>query len=193
MVLSTKADRGQNGFQVIEAAPSPWVTKVEHFFILPFLPSKTNEDQQHEISAHMVPEDTAEYRASGIGYIMILRYANTPVGPYDEIMFIPGAFNSPLLSSKSNQNSTITPLASISWIQAHPLIHDARIAQIYVSSEASLRNGRVQFGIPKELADFEWSKTSSRFSTTHSIAVKDRISGILFAQFEIRTEIKKMK
>ena len=75
-----------------------------------------------------------------MGYVQILRYTETDVGesafafrvldsanvlhqgPYDEILFIPGAFSNPITEK-------VTP----------------RITTIYVSTEASVRNGRRVF------------------------------------------------
>ena len=63
--------------------------------------------------------------------IMLVRYESSPVGAYDELLF---------LDHKSN------------GLNMH-----SYIPKIYVSSQASVDEGRYHWGIPKELAQFEWS------------------------------------
>ncbi|KAF2622987.1 hypothetical protein BU25DRAFT_414753 [Macroventuria anomochaeta] len=66
---------------------------------------------------------------------------DTPVGPYDELMLIPGNFNVPQPPS--------TPLK----IPKKAL----RIARIYVSQRTTTYNGRLNWNIPKHLARFSFS------------------------------------
>lgn len=68
----------------------------------------------------------------GFGTIMIVDYASSDVGPYGELLFIPGKFN-----HKNRKLNTIT--------------------NIYVSSKESVVNGRKNWGIPKEQANFKFS------------------------------------
>jgi hypothetical protein len=67
----------------------------------------------------------------GLGYIMLVRYTQSPVGPYNEILFIPGKFN-------PSGRHTIT--------------------KIYVDSESSTQNGRYKWGIPKNTVPIIWQK-----------------------------------
>jgi Acetoacetate decarboxylase (ADC) len=66
----------------------------------------------------------------GYRYAMFVDYADSPVGPYHELLFIPGSFR-------------------------YGERHGFTITKIYVSSEASIVNGRRNWGIPKELATFD--------------------------------------
>lgn len=66
----------------------------------------------------------------GLGAIMLVDYQDSGVGPYRELLFIPGRFE---LAGK----------------KAHS------ISKIYVSTQASLASGRANWGIPKERADFQ--------------------------------------
>ncbi len=62
--------------------------------------------------------------------VILVRYHESPVGPYDELLILD-----------------------------HPLISKRRLScipKIYVSSEASMLNGQHFWGIPKQLAQFEW-------------------------------------
>jgi hypothetical protein len=69
-------------------------------------------------------------RRGPFAYAMFVDYAQAPVGPYRELLFIPGAF-------RYRDRTCFT------------------ITRIYVSSEASVINGRRNWGIPKQLAQFE--------------------------------------
>lgn len=70
----------------------------------------------------------------GLGAVMLVDYQTSGVGPYRELLFIPGIF-------RLNQQWTYS------------------ISKIYVSSYDSVWNGIENWGIPKELADFEWHTT----------------------------------
>lgn len=64
--------------------------------------------------------------------VMLVRYQDSPVGPYDELL-----------------------------IMDHPLISKRRLSsipKIYVSTEESLIHGQQLWGIPKEYAQFEWQQ-----------------------------------
>lgn len=73
----------------------------------------------------------------GLGSIMLVDYHSSSAGPYQELLFIPGKF-----SYQGQKLNTIT--------------------KIYVSTLASVINGRKNWGIPKELADFHFEKVDQR-------------------------------
>jgi hypothetical protein len=66
----------------------------------------------------------------GLGAVMLVDYAESPVGPYRELAFSPGQF-------------------AYGRNKAHSVTH------IYVSTQASADNGRANWGLPKLLAAFE--------------------------------------
>lgn len=68
---------------------------------------------------------------------MVLRYTESPVGPYDELLIIPGAFDSPPFSDDKE---------------------NPRVTRIYVSTLASVINGRKNWNTPKHLARFEFTE-----------------------------------
>jgi Acetoacetate decarboxylase (ADC) len=69
--------------------------------------------------------------AGGLGAVMIVDYAASNVGPYGELLFIPGKFH--LRGKKLDC-----------------------ITKIYVSTKASVVNGWENWAIPKEQADFSF-------------------------------------
>lgn len=81
----------------IQSAPPPWTTK-STAFLLPFyhspsqpLPSKAYTP----LSASHAPfseEPKCGVFKGGLGMLYLLRYTETPVGPYDELAVMPGYF-----------------------------------------------------------------------------------------------------
>jgi hypothetical protein len=105
-------------------APAPWSLVGKGYVILIKL------DPEFVKHKGFVPEALAASFAGGIGTIMYVDYASSDVGPYKELLFIPGMF-----SFDDKKHFSIT--------------------KIYVSTMASVVNGQNNWGIPKELADFE--------------------------------------
>lgn len=84
----------------------------------------------------------------GAALMLFVRYADSDVGPYDELL----------------------------WLDAWGLlVGGARrhtVSRIYVSTEASVFNGRVNWGLPKELASFSVTSLgalSERVAVTSSL------------------------
>lgn len=67
----------------------------------------------------------------GLGYVMLVKYDKSPVGPYHELLIIPGKFRKTKMQA---------------------------ITKIYVDSDASTQNGRANWGIPKETLPISWKK-----------------------------------
>jgi hypothetical protein len=65
----------------------------------------------------------------GIGAVLLMNYHTSEVGPYQELLFLPALF---MIKGKLTFS----------------------ISKIYVSTHASAWNGRENWGIPKEVADF---------------------------------------
>ncbi|MNJ43467.1 Acetoacetate decarboxylase (ADC) [compost metagenome] len=78
-----------------------------------------------------VPEFLQGKFAGGWGSVMLVDYASSNAGPYGELLFIPGKFH-----HKERKLNTIS--------------------QIYVSSMESVVNGIHNWGIPKQLAHFNF-------------------------------------
>jgi hypothetical protein len=75
------------------------------------------------------PEYLADNVFKGLGCVMLVNYLQSNAGPYRELLFMPGKFN-------YNEQKLYS------------------ITKIYVSTVESVKNGRKNWGIPKELADF---------------------------------------
>lgn len=83
----------------------------------------------------MLPKNLKGKFKGGLGYVMLVNYEKSPVGPYHELLIIPGKFR------KSKKQA---------------------ITKIYVDSEASTQNGRNNWGIPKETLPFSWIKENGK-------------------------------
>ncbi|PWN39108.1 hypothetical protein IE81DRAFT_326860 [Ceraceosorus guamensis] len=102
----------------------------------------SNEQQtQTEANNAKIRAAADEFRGGPGGWILY-RYTHSPVGPYDELIYVAGLFKSP-----SAGNTAL------------------RITNIYVSSTASVYNGRKNWNIPKHRALFEWSQPAARTSS----------------------------
>ncbi len=76
-------------------------------------------------------------RFSGFGTVMLADYRESTAGPYGELLFIPGKF----------------PWNGKKYFS---------ITKIYVSTMESVVNGRENWGIPKEPADFSFQRIDDR-------------------------------
>ena len=110
-------------------APAPWRLAGRAYI------SVLHADEQlRQAEARHLPEPLREQRAEGpFSYLMYVDYAASPVGPYHELLFIPGSYRFP----DGRRHLTIS--------------------RIFVSSQDSVVNGQHNWGIPKQLARFELS------------------------------------
>lgn len=85
-------------------------------------------------SCPFTPTHLRDSLRAPLSLAMLVDYHSTPAGPYRELLFIPGSFR----------------------FRAGRL---PSISRIFVSTQASVYNGRRNWGIPKDVADFdfEWS------------------------------------
>lgn len=77
-----------------------------------------------------------EAKFGRIVQVILVRYYSSPVGPYDELLVL----------DHTTQNFKIS----------------SNIPKIYVSSQASVNEGRYHWGIPKELASFNWKHSKQQ-------------------------------
>ena len=113
--------------------PSPWQLKGEGV-ILMFRFKKAYPELDF-----FVPEGLKSQFAGGLGYVMAVNYLESPVGPYKELLVIPGHFKTP-----AGKRQTIS--------------------KIYVDSESSMVSGQHNWGIPKELAAISWTQTKGQLN-----------------------------
>ncbi|WP_394854582.1 acetoacetate decarboxylase family protein [Leptospira ellisii] len=116
--VSSKTGKGQH-------YPAPWNLYGEGF-IFPLWAKKEYNREMGFFSE----EDSKQYKG-GLGSLMLVNYETSNVGPYYELLYIPGNFEYKNGSFK-------------------------RITRIFVSSQTSVEEGIRNWAIPKEKADFIW-------------------------------------
>lgn len=132
---------------------APWKLKGSGYILL----YRFNKD--FIINNGFVPQQNIDDFAGGLGAVMIVDYKSSNVGPYSEILFIPGKFY-----VNGKKRSIIT--------------------KIYVSTQASIDSGRANWAIPKEMANFEFIEKGSRKEL-----VKIYKEGKCFFEAEFKTGI----
>lgn len=103
--------------------PPPWQLKGEGIILLYRFPKKWINEQR------LIPDHLKGQFKGGFGYLMLVNYYDSPVGPYKELLLIPGKFNPHKIQSITN---------------------------IIVNSENSTHNGRYNWGIPKITQPIIW-------------------------------------
>ena len=111
-------------------APPPWALTGNGYLFLGHFPQAFVEKY-----GFLADYQRAAYDG-WIGSVMFVDYHDTPVGPYQELLFIPGFF-------KLGKQRTFS------------------ISKIYVSTYESVWNGIENWAIPKELADFRVERIDS--------------------------------
>lgn len=106
--------------------PAPWQLKGQGYILAVRLPESFLDNQS------FLPETQRATRRGRLAYVMFVDYRETDVGPYHELLYIPGS-----LAFGSRRRLSIS--------------------RIYVSTRESVVNGHENWGIPKERCDFRVS------------------------------------
>ena len=132
--------------------PAPWNLYGNGFILLYHFPRSFNRQWGF----------MDDYQQKGykgwIGAVMLMNYTQSPAGPYQELLFLPG------------------------------LIHRGgkwgfSVSKIYTSTEISKQNGWYNWGIPKEEARFEWK---NRVDGSQEVKVEKGGKGVLETVIGIR-------
>lgn len=113
--------------------PAPWELTGEAYILL-YKFSKKFKDENG-----FLDEFQKQNWSGGFGTVMCVNYFSSNVGPYFELLFIPGKVN-------LKQKNLTKYYAGFT------------ISKIYVSTMDSVENGKNNWGIPKELGDFQWNR-----------------------------------
>ncbi|KAI0262232.1 hypothetical protein BC834DRAFT_959000 [Gloeopeniophorella convolvens] len=139
----------------VSSAPPAWDLKAQlYLFMAPVTPANREDpvlqglptgsydplEQVHP--AALAPVNGAPQWKGGAANVVLVRYADSPVGPYDELIFIVTGFASP-----------------------HEKGTAGRITAIYVSTDKSVWNGRRNWNIQKHRARFDFAPTGKRSSS----------------------------
>ncbi|TCD60368.1 hypothetical protein EIP91_010259 [Steccherinum ochraceum] len=119
-------------------AEAPWHCKGEAFWFFGHNSASMQLSAAHygdleRESSFSDPAVSGKFQG-GLCSAMFVRYTESPVGPYDELIWVPGKFDVPVGG----------PVAS-------------RITRIYVSTKESIYNGRRNWNIAKAQAHFDFT------------------------------------
>ncbi|KAI0160228.1 hypothetical protein GGR57DRAFT_411544 [Xylariaceae sp. FL1272] len=101
------------------------------------LPDHTYSPLERD-SAYASPSESGKH-LGGLSLLQIIRYTESPVGPYDELIVCPGYYTYDVEENGKRRT-----------------MKNARISRIYVSQKYTCWNGRTNWNIPKHLAKFEF-------------------------------------
>lgn len=136
----------------IKLVPAPWELSGQAYVISVRMPREVLEHES------FIPAGLAHASRSSTAYLMFVDYAQSNIGPYRELLYIPGK-----LRFGTDRFLSIT--------------------RIYVSSWESVINGENNWGIPKDRCDFEVSYGKDGIERIALTAV----DGTRFAELELQT------
>lgn len=121
----------------VPLAPAPWYLEGSGYIMVVQLPDTMSDDEL------FVPDTLKGKRKGRMAALMFVDYSQSDVGPYHELLFVPGSFR----FNRSTHRS---------------------ITRIYVSTMESVVNGNINWGIPKERCDFsvEYGPQEDRIALT---------------------------
>ncbi len=111
--------------------PPPWTLRGKGFVLV------YRFERDWALEQGFIPASRRSSFIGGFGAVMLVDYLESNCGPYRELLFVPGKF-------RLNNGSV-----------------NYAITKIYVSTQISVDSGIANWGIPKELADFEWHSSQS--------------------------------
>ncbi|KAK8013848.1 hypothetical protein PG990_007144 [Apiospora arundinis] len=147
---SDSDDWTNNSTKPIELVPAPWALHGTVYSLATLLPPATLPAKAYGPLERASPAyvGAAEY-VGLLGMIQIIRYTDSPVGPYDELLLVPGYFKYPHIDAEGRQTERLNP----------------SITRIYVSQKYTAKNGRLNWNIPKHLAKFDWTESADGSTT----------------------------
>jgi len=132
--------------------PAPWnLTGYGYMLLYAF-----KKDFSNEHSPGFLKGNTT----LGFGSVMLVNYEQSNCGPYGELLIIPGKYTHQTGTKKEKINT---------------------ISKIYVSSQSSVENGRKNWGIPKELASFNFQSISAN---EERVTIQTDVNGTSTRLFE---------
>jgi hypothetical protein len=134
----------------IKLAPAPWKLKGTGYIVLYKF---TKSEIQKDI---FLPDKLKKNFTGGLAAMMLVDYHKSNVGPYKELLFIPGKFR-----YKNNKKNTIS--------------------KIFVSTIESVVNGINNWAIPKEIAEISFKKHNILVSKESEL-----ILDIKFKEYKIK-------
>lgn len=139
----------------IALAPAPWDLTGQGYVLAVRLPPEVLEQ------GSFLPPGLRRVGRSRLAYLMFVDYARSDVGPYHELLYIPGVLD----FGRRRQLS---------------------ISRIFVSSWASVVNGERNWGIPKDRCDFTVDYGADGVDRVSCTATDGTAKGTVFAELELQ-------
>lgn len=137
-----------NNLPEVKHAPAPWTLQGRGLIILARFPAQLLTEQS------FLPDSLQASRRGRLGAMMFVDYVRSPVGPYRELLFVPGTV---LFGARRCRT----------------------ISRIFVSTMESVVNGRRNWGIPKDFCQFQVEENAQ----SGLISVSASIDNKNFAEF----------
>ena len=135
----------------VALAPAPWDLVGQGYIFALWMPQDVLDH------GSFIPQATPRAGRGRLAFAMFVDYARSDVGPYHELLYIPGK-----LRFGAGRDARLS------------------ITRIFVSSEASVVNGRLNWGIPKDRCEFDVSHAERR----DQVALRAP-DGRLFAELDL--------
>lgn len=113
--------------KVVALAPAPWDLAGRGYIFAVWMPQDVLDH------GSFIPPQTPRAGRGRVAFAMFVDYSSSDVGPYHELLYIPGK----LRFGEDRRDARLS------------------ISRIFVSSQASVVNGRLNWGIPKDRCDFD--------------------------------------
>jgi len=138
----------------IDVAPAPWELKgTIYSFLFWVSPQETSSigNDKEFLYSPLEAESSFSDGAylGGLASIQVIRYTESPVGPYDELILVPGKFEYAAETDAKDNGFRLEMKKNL------------RVTRAYVSQEKTCWNGRNNWNIPKNLAHFEFKPLSN--------------------------------
>lgn len=152
----------------IKKAAAPWKCTAEvyaaYFYSSPKSKTAAEIDtiaySPLEKESHFASPEAGHF-AGGVGSFMLVRYSDSPVGPYDELVIIPGSYTYRVQDEQGKWVGKKSPRVTRTYVsQKHTLFngrHSETTSSHYVAVHIKLLTRSNQdWNIPKHLARFDW-------------------------------------
>ncbi|RSL84119.1 hypothetical protein CEP51_004122 [Fusarium floridanum] len=132
----------------LPSVPPPWTLKGD-VYAFAFWTKASQDLPPHaysplEAQSSYASSSESGKHVGGFSMLQFIRYTDSPVGPYDEMILAPGGFEYEREDKDGRRVKRRNP----------------RITRIYVSQKNTCYNGRKNWNVPKHLARFDWSEDS---------------------------------
>ncbi|RYY80314.1 MAG: hypothetical protein EOO69_02665 [Moraxellaceae bacterium] len=131
--------------------PAPWQLMGDGYVVAVWMPNLKNtiEQSEHTLARKAINKASRLWSQGRVQLLIFAHYTQSDVGPYDELLHI--------------------PQLSHGVVEGYPSID-----RIYVSSMASVINGQQNWGIPKELALFDYQPATGLQAKSITVTMPDQ-------------------